>query len=338
MNKITKQIIFLVVGSSICLTGCMSQNTKTNGTTQATNTKAVQVSSASSPSDGTQTTKENENAQAANNSKTAQVSSSETNNNIDYSQYNKKVWVNQQSDNAPSFYITGISNGKITGSFSSNTIAVPTPNYPAMSLGKITGTIKDNTAVCQFSDTMGNKGSIKMVFLANNEIQATISTTAKSQYTESQTKEGTFQFVPYNIKNLGDSFIINNSQSFDVNLNSWGNVKFVSGEILSPSRKVTDFLITNKQGDIIYSFSAPFPYGYEVKAVSFIDVKKNGLKDIIILCRPGGSDDNSDNMAKVFLQNPDGTFTDDTNLDQEINNSNNNKNMESIMNYISKKQ
>jgi len=65
-------------------------------------------------------------------------------------------------------------------------------------------------------------------------------------------------------------------------------------------------------------------------------VKKNGLKDIIILCSAGGNVNyNSDNMAKVLLQNTDGSFTDDNKLDQEINNSENNKDMENIMNYLS---
>lgn len=297
MNRKIKQIIFLLAVLSVFLFGC-------------TNSKPESVSSTDS--------------------------STETSNSIDYSQYIRKVWVQQNSGNAPSFYITEISNGKITGSFNSTTIAVPTPNYPAKSLGEFTGTVINNTAECQFNDTMGNKGNIKLVFGSNNRIEATINTTSKSEYAEAQPQEGKFQYAPYNIKNIGESFIINNSQSFEVNLNSWGNVKFISGEDVSPNRKITDFLLTNKDGDIIYSFSAPFPNGYEVKSISFIDVKKNGLKDIIILCSAGGNN-NSDNMAKVFLQNPDGLFTDDNKLDQEINNSGNNNDMKQIMNYLSQK-
>ena len=45
-----------------------------------------------------------------------------------------------------------------------------------------------------------------------------------------------------------------------MNLNSWGNVKFVSGKLTGGNHIPTVFYLTNKDGDILYDFAATLPY------------------------------------------------------------------------------
>jgi hypothetical protein len=133
-----------------------------------------------------------------------------------------------------------------------------------------------------------------------------------------------------NIKNV-KGFSPNNNQSFTINLKSWGNVKFVSGKITGGNHIPTVFYLTNQNGDILYNFDDPFPYNVVVKAVSFEDVNKDGLKDIIIIV---SQNDNAGNpIAAVWLQNANKTFT----LDTSMNATGNNKNIKTVRAYLTKK-
>lgn len=249
---------------------------------------------------------------------------------IDYNQYIKKTWVDKSDINNWSFCISKITNGKIIGRFTSDEPAVPN-HYD---LGKLTGTIDNDTADCQFSDKIGNKGSIKLVFKSNDMIEATLKLTDKSQYIKQQPKEGTFQFKPYNLNDIKGGFSIIKNQSFTVDLNSWGSVKFVSGKLTAGSHIPVVFYLTNDNGDILYDFDSALPYKVDVKAISFVDVNKDNLKDIIIIVT---CNDDSAQVATVYLQKDNGSFDNDPKLDQEINSSGNNKDIKTITNYLSKK-
>lgn len=129
-----------------------------------------------------------------------------------------------------------------------------------------------------------------------------------------------------------------------MDLNSWGNVKFVSGIYLTEDHIPLAFCLTNKDGDISYDFdsipnSEHFAY-IEVKAVSFVDVNKGGLKDIIIIVDHKdavGNDIATKRTAAVYLQKADGSFTIDEKLNQEINDSENNKEVKTVKKYLSQK-
>lgn len=260
---------------------------------------------------------------------------------IDYNQFIKKVWVvkswttNEAYDNYFSFCIYEIANGKLEGKFSISAIAEPddefySPDY----LGNLTGTINNDTAKCQFSDKDGDKGNIKLVFKSNDEIEATIKYTEKSQNNKDKSLDGTFLFRPYNLKDI-DGFNPFKDQCFTVDLNSWGNVKFVSGKIMGGSHIPTVAYLTNKNGDIFYDFTWAIPNNVDFYAVSFQDVNKDGLKDIIIIY--GVGDDISSSTAKIFTQNTDGLFDVNGEMTQEINDSGNNKDIKTITDYLSKK-
>ncbi|WEG14508.1 hypothetical protein PU629_09180 [Pullulanibacillus sp. KACC 23026] len=136
------------------------------------------------------------------------------------------------------------------------------------------------------------------------------------------------QIKPKSIKNI-NGFVQNKNQSFAVNLKPWGNVEFVSGKITSGNHIPTVFYLTNQNGDILYNFSdSPFPYNVDVKAVSFEDVNKDGLKDIIVIVTQ--NDNNSYPIAALWLQHADKTFTCDQTVDGK-------GDIKSVKDYFSKK-
>lgn len=254
---------------------------------------------------------------------------------IDYSRYIKKTWI-KNNDVAERVYfsISKIENGKITGKLSAESFASADKNLPYF-ISDFEGILSKDTAECQFHDAKGNKGTLKLVFKANNKMEATISLTEKSK-TTIQPPEGTFEFAPDNIKNI-KGFSPIESQSFMVNVNSWGNVKFVSGKLTAGNHIPTVFYLTNENGDILYQFGdVPFPYSVDVKAVSFTDVNKDGLKDVIIIV-VDNYDGSGQTIATVCFQKADGSFANDPKLYEEINASGNNKDVETVKNYLSKK-
>jgi len=93
--------------------------------------------------------------------------------------------------------------------------------------------------------------------------------------------------------------------------------------------------LTNKEDDILYDFTWAIPNNVDFYAVSFQDVNKDGLKDIIIIY--GVGDDISSSTAKIFTQNTDGVFDVDGDMTQEINDSGNNKDIKTVLDYLSKK-
>lgn len=288
---------------------------------------------------GTSSGKSSKNAMSTKSSNSSSVDNTKS---IDYNQYIKKVWVVKDSTKETydhsSFCISKIANGKIEGKFSTGAIAEPNYYYYLPDhlgyLANLTGTINNNVAECQFSDKDGDKGSAKLVFKTNGEIEATIKYTNKLNIYKDLSLDGTFLFIPYNLKDI-NCFSPFKDQSFTVNLGSWGNVNFVSGKLACGNHIPTVFYLTNKTGDILYNFDSPFPYNMNVKGVSFQDVNKDGLKDIIIIVVD--SNDSSSQIAKIFFQKADGSFNNDDKLDQEINGSDNNKDIKTITDYLSKK-
>lgn len=336
MKKIylTAILTICIITFSIGLTSCSDTKHKSDTTKNQ--------SSTINKTNGTSTPNS---SPTSNNVTATKESNSSSNGNIkttDYNQYIKKVWVVKDSANKDyrysSFCISKITNGKIEGKFSTNAIAEPSyyyylPNHLGY-LGNLTGTINNNTAECQFSDKDGDKGNVTLVFKTNNEIKATIKYTNKSSAYKDLSLDGTFLFIPNNLKDM-NNFTPFKDQCFSVNLNSWGNVSFVSGKATGGKHIPTLFYLTNKDGDILYNFGSPFPYSVNPKAVSFKDINKDGLKDIIIIV--ADSEDSSSSMAKVFFQKADGSFNNDGKLDQEINDSGNNKDIKTVSDYLSKK-
>jgi hypothetical protein len=258
----------------------------------------------------------------------ATITTSDT---IDYNQYIKKTWIERKGTSNFSFCITNIISGKITGRFTTNIPAVP----DKYDLGNFTGTIDKDTAECQFSDKSGNMGNIKLFFKPNGEMEVTLKLTDKSKSIKERPQEGTFQFIPYNLNDI-KGFSLIKDQSFIVDLNSWGNVNFVSGKLTGGNHIPVEFYLTNKDSDILYDFDATLPYSVDVTAISFVDVNKDELKDIIIIVTDN-YDGSGSKIATVYLQKTDGSFTNDDPKLNGINKSGNNKDIKTVIDYLSKK-
>jgi len=260
---------------------------------------------------------------------------------IDYSKYVKKVWVvKDDTDNSSSFCISEIVNWKIIGKFSLVGEAIPSNCYYLPDhYEDLTGTIDNGTAECRFSDEKGNKGNIKLFFKPNNEIEATIKYTEKSQDNKHY-KDGTFKFRSYNLNDANKGVSIIKDQSFTVDLNSWGTVRFVTSKAMGGNDKhPTDFYLTDEDENILYDFEQN-TYNIDVNAVSFQDVNKDGLKDIIIIIGesyvvPYGS--GKPLGAEVFFQKTDGSFDSDGKLNKELGDSGNYIDVKTVTDYLSKK-
>ena len=324
-----KKILLATIIIPILLTGCGKTSTL-NETQQSKEQSPPTTNETSTASDGYGT-----GDTSGINTKTTQAKTTTsdvkatptTNTTIDYTQYIKKTWRQKKitKESGISFCISKIENGEVTGKF---TTVGPAPGYDN-NIADFNGTISKDTASCLFVDFRGNKGNIKLIFEPNNEMEATIKITNKSQDTKAQPPEGTFQLVPHNIRDLTD-FAPIEDQSFSVNLNSWGDVKFVSGKLTGGNHVPAVFYLTNNDDDILYDFAPDLPYDINIKAISFEDVNKDGLKDIIIIV--GGGD--GWYLANVYIQEIDGSFYNNADLNREINESGSNKDVKTILKFI----
>lgn len=257
----------------------------------------------------------------------------------DYSQYLKKNWIRNTDTNFPenggvSMVISSIKNGKIKGEIS----AVGSgPAYNMDSSG-FEGTVDGDTAQCELvDDSRGNKGTVKLTFKSPEILEAAVAITERSEDRIMTLPEGTFEFSPNNLKSK-EGFKPIEEQSFMVDLDSWGKVKFVSGNLTAGSHIPVVFYLTDEDGNIFYEFNTTFPYSVKVEAVSFKDLNKDGLKDIIIIVSDQYNGASGQPIANVCFQQEDGTFVTDYQLCQEINDSGNNKDIKTVTNYILNKK
>ncbi len=257
---------------------------------------------------------------------------------INYNQYLNKVWVvkNPAMDLNfyPSFCISKVEGGEIRGYFN---LVLIVPNNIVIS-GEFAGTIANNIAECSFDNGFGLTGTLKMVFQSNDEIEARVEYSDKEK---ALMDDATYQYIPLTINQLKslEGFEPIESQSFTLELNQWGTVKFVTGKITWDENEVEIyFYLTDMNDNIIYNFHMSYLTNVYVEAVSFQDVNKDSLLDLIIIVhdvpRPAGP---GIYKAAVFFQDAEGSFKDDDRLNQEINDTGNNTNVKTIIDFLSKK-
>lgn len=257
----------------------------------------------------------------------------------DYMEYFKKIWIRNTDGNFPenggiTFVISGIYNGKLKGEI---TAVSGSPSYN-IDNSEFEGIVDGDTALCALvNDTRGNEGTLKLTFKSPSEMTAEIAITKKSEDTVMTIPQGEFDFAPDNLKNK-EGFEPIENQSFQVDLDSWGKVKFVSGKLTQGNHIPVVFYLTNEEGDIFYEFENIFPYSVDVEAVSFKDLNKDGLKDIIIIVSDQYEGSLGLPIANVCFQQKDGTFMTDYQLCQEINDSGNNKDIKTVTNYVMNKK
>lgn len=235
---------------------------------------------------------------------------------IDYNQYLKKIWVEKNWNGGAyeyfSFFISKIENGAIKGKLSTGSIAYPDFYFyslePSKYLGDLSGTVNNDVAECQFNDKVGNKGSVTLVFKENDEIEAKINYTDKGEAYKDLSLEGNYLFRPYNLADNED-FIPLKEYSFVIDLNFWGSVNFVSGEVNHGEKVFPAAYLTNEHDDILYKFQAPFQTGFKVVEASIKDINKDGLNDVKITIGYIG-DSNDERIEWSFYQMSNGLFYD----------------------------
>lgn len=253
----------------------------------------------------------------------------ETEDIIDYSQYIGKTWVEKNGTaNVISFSIEDIIDGQLSGDFSAYITA--TPCYS--DIKDLTGTVNKDTAQCQFSDSSDNEGTIEMLFRENNEIEATITFTKKSQYVEP--RDGTFLFRPFNLADL-KCYDILEEHTINVNLNSWGDVRFVPIKLTGGTREpsIASYLADNN-GNILYRFLPDIPRGIDLKDVTCVDVNEDKFKDFIIIEEAEDYKGDMLQFAMIYLQREDGKLINDRELDNEINESGYNQDLDTVIKFL----
>jgi hypothetical protein len=322
--SIVKLVLFIMT-LSICLTACSVPDKSSDDLNHSSSTSQIKGTGIENP-----TISPNQSAPQEN-TKTAKPSSSPSDGNgLDYSQYIHKIWIVKSllksKDSKISFFISNIENGNLEGRCTLNGLR----SYCKPSIGQkdyayLTGTIKNGIANCEAGDPISKGGaSFQLKFKTDDEIELIY-----PDFNES------YIYSPYTINDLMElqGFTLNKSQSITANLNSWGTVNFVTCE--RSDSPVPYFYLTDKDGDVLYDLTLVLMPDSEIRAVSFHDVNKDGLKDIIIIV--ANKNDSSNITAKVIMQQADGSFDVDGELNKEINDSGNNKDIKSVTDYLSKK-
>ena len=124
----------------------------------------------------------------------------------------------------------------------------------------------------------------------------------------------------YWYKNISElyKFTIIEEQSFNVNLNGWGNVRFVSGKDYQGKLL---FFLTDEKNNIEYQFSDyynSYRKDQTVSAVAFRDVNKDSLKDVIIIT----AGNTEFTACDIYFQDEYGYFFQVPDLYHELNESN----------------
>jgi hypothetical protein len=134
------------------------------------------------------------------------------------------------------------------------------------------------------------------------------------------------------------------NQSFEVELEKWGKVKFVTATLAANPFPKLVFFLTDDKGTVLYSFSDFVEYpGWllsEARAVAFRDVNKDGLKDIIIIADymtgVGKNGAIPFHHSKIYFQK-EKRFVCIPELDEKINEGQQNESIDTLINFVAGK-
>jgi len=213
-----------------------------------------------------------------------------SNNSSQYDQYLRKIWVLKSWDDGSiyqsfSFIITEIKDGLIVGKISPFSIAEPDVYFKNFKLsntsGILFGRINNSLAKCYLSDRSGIIGNMDLILKEKNEIEAAISEYKSEANKNDIVLEGIYTFRPYKLSDI-KFFSKIKKLTFSVDLNSWGRVNFVSGEISTGKGAVPAAFLTNDQDEIFYCFKCDFEFNSRIADVTVRDINNDGLKDVVI--------------------------------------------------------
>lgn len=324
-KKIT---LVVLISISILVTGCGSKKVETQSNS------SVQSNSNSSPN--SRINNEQETNKTTTPSSKAVVSKS------DYSSYSGS-FVTESSliDDFQYGIVVSISvdkEGNIKG-----VVSDATENLSHISSVEIKGKIKDNSFIADFAeDGWGHGGRIKLDF-KDNKLVLTINYSANSSKDNSWgIGEGTFTLINSNTKvtrtldNLKDGGLqVIDKQCFSVNLENYGKVKFISGLKRENSNDNVNFYLINDKNNVLYKFTDFYGNSKgmfnNINAVSFADVNKDSLKDIIVIADYSASGIPT-TICSIYLQKGK-AFINNKSFDDKMNSSSNNKDIATVLKY-----
>lgn len=138
-------------------------------------------------------------------------------------------------------------------------------------------------------------------------------------------------------------FEIIEDQTFEVELENWGKVRFVSGSYKVDEIPKLSLYLVDSNENIAYAlpgFTGNMWAFYKLKAVAFKDVNRDGLKDIIIIadCILGHGENaaNPFLVSSIYFQKGK-EFVTIPELDNEIYYAKQNLNIDMILKYVERK-
>lgn len=211
---------------------------------------------------------------------------------FDFQPFLRKVWIaDEWSENyvrLPSFRLDEIADGVIVGELGSSSLSYPYifHNLEHFSLPKnnMILTVHGNTAIGYSVTESEDIYSVYLELLDSDLIKATVEYSSVNVAPEHQQYDGTLIFRPLHISDV-IGFVKCEDLSFDVNLNSWGDVRVVVGNIeYGPSRRVpwAALFLTDLNGNVLYNFGRPWTNGIRIIDVTVDDLNNDGLLDVFV--------------------------------------------------------
>lgn len=225
-----------------------------------------------------------------------------------------KIWIVEDSAivyNNISLYIDCINeDGVILGGLQPKSIAKPNFYWYTLDKSKdlciLKGEIIGSVIEANFVDETGNAGNVEITYINNDEIEVNVDYISKSEWLKNENLNGTFRLRPYEIKDMNNLKLLE-EVSVDTNLEYWGDVKIIAGEMVNDTKIYPVSLIVNRNYEILYFFDASFQVGTRISKIIVEDKNVDGIKDIIIITDFIEGDE-IESIERVFLQNSDGTF------------------------------
>ncbi len=224
---------------------------------------------------------------------------------LNYDQYLKKIWIVKENDrdsevinDYPSFFITDVSDGIITGSMSIGIRAFPNcyvKSFDSKNLIEFSGAIEDGVGKCQYGNNNSANGEIELIF-KDDEIEAIICSSSGNDPVFSKIYGKKFVYHPYNIQD--DKYMLDVSNCV-TELNYWGKVNITTGYI-NANHPYAVAYITDNDGNILYEFKG-MTNGVKVTDIKIEDINNDNLLDIKI------SLDYPD-LEYIYIQMDDGLF------------------------------
>lgn len=205
---------------------------------------------------------------------------------IDYNSFQNKIWITKlnlsrsSSDSVLcSFYITNIKDGNIEGKI--KTVQLIEKEYCYQDVmeemtslpfeGSFSGMIQGDAANCKFEDNRGYSGNMSLVFQETDKISMTID----ADYS------GTYLFTPWKLEEI-KGLMQENLKSVPVELDDFGKVQIVSGNIEQADKIYPCVYLTDMESNILYQFKMGYAMDIEVSNLSLKDLNEDGYVDVSI--------------------------------------------------------